>query len=110
MSATPAPSPVKNLTFEIRQSTDETVVTCHGRIITETRDQFRQCVKMLVGSTQRLTLDLGDVSYIDSVGIGSLMELYVSATRAQCKLKFLNVGERVSRVLQVTRVAALFAA
>ncbi len=110
MAATPAPSPVKSLTLEIRQSTDETLVTCHGRIVAETRDKLRESVKVLVASTKRLTLDLADVLYIDSTGIGALMELYVSATRAQCRLKLINVGERVLKVLQLTRVAALFAA
>ncbi len=108
MSASPSPLSVNTLTLEVRPSAEETVVICHGRIVAENRDKFRETAKVLVTSTKRLTVDLGDVPYLDSAGIAALVELYISATGAQCRLKLINVAERPLRVLRLTKVAQIF--
>lgn len=55
-----------------------------------------------------LLLDLGQVRYVDSSGLGDLVEAYTSAKNRGGTLKLLNVGKRVNDLLVITRLLTVF--
>ncbi len=108
MAANPLHVPRQTLELETHQSPEETMVLCHGRIIAETTNKLREEVKVLVPYTKRLVLDLSDVAYMDSAGLGALVGIYISAKRAGCELKLINLSDRVMELLRITKVASVF--
>ncbi len=108
MAANPLLVSRYTLQLEIHPSADESVVKCHGRIIAENVSVFREQVKAILPDTKCLILDLAEVAYMDSDGLGVLVGIYTSAKRGGCELKLVNVGERVMGVLHVTRLDSLF--
>jgi anti-sigma B factor antagonist len=70
---------------------------------------LRQTVRELVGAGQRkILLNLGDVDYIDSSGIGELVGAYTTVRGASGELKLLNLTRRVHDILQITRLFTVF--
>ena len=53
-------------------------------------------------------LDLGDVTYIDSGGLGTLVALYALARKIGGEIRLARVGRRANEVLQIARLATLF--
>ena len=61
-------------------------VKCHGRLIAEVGGNFYTRVRQLMPDHKRIVLDLCDVSYMDSMGLGALVRLVVSAKSNGCSL------------------------
>jgi anti-sigma B factor antagonist len=61
-----------------------------------------------IPSTKRIVLDLADVNYMDSLGLGTLVRLYVSAKSAGCNLELYHIGKRVREMLGVTHLLGVF--
>jgi len=106
MATEPAPS---GLTLEISRSGEIAVVKCSGRLVFGVTDLLYTQVKQLIPGSQRITLDLTDLAWMDSMGIGTVVRLYVSAKSAGCDLKLINLGKRVREVLGVTHLLSVFA-
>jgi len=106
MATEPAPS---GLTLEINRSGEIAVVKCSGRLVFGVTDLLYTQVKQLIPGSQRITLDLTDLAWMDSMGIGTVVRLYVSAKSAGCDLKLINLGKRVREVLGVTHLLSVFA-
>jgi len=107
MAANPAiPAPTLNPTTE--KTAGATVVRCVGRITSSTNPILQQTVRSLIPENSRVVLDLTEVDYVDSSGLGALVSLYVTAKRANCKLDLVNLGERIKDLLRITRLASLF--
>jgi anti-sigma B factor antagonist len=72
-------------------------------------DVFRQTVQRLVdeGKTKVL-LDLSDVPWMNSTGVGIIVSGYTTITNAGGSVKLLNVKERVKSILMVTRLLSVF--
>ena len=82
-----------------------------GRITVETEAQFTAAVWMLLeGGQRRLVLDLVDVPYIDSIGIGAIVQAYTSARRRGGDLKLLHVRHRNRHLLVTTKLLTVFEA
>jgi anti-sigma B factor antagonist len=71
-------------------------------------DELRSQVKALFPATKRIVLDLTDLTRMDSMGLGSIVSLYVSAKAAGCNLKMINFGDRVRQLLIVTNLLDVF--
>ena len=99
----------KLLTFEIERDGDAAIVKCHGRLVAGTSDEFYQEVKQLLPQTKRIVVDLAELTYVDSMGLGALVRLYVSARQAGCELKLLHLGKQVRNVLKMTNLLSVFA-
>jgi anti-sigma B factor antagonist len=93
-----------------RQVGDVTIIDVSGRItIGEGLSALRDEVRNLATSgTRKILLNLADVSYIDSAGIGELVAGYTSVTHAGGTLKLLNLTNRVKDLLRITTVDAIF--
>ena len=67
-------------------------------------------VSPLIPGSKRIVLDLTDLSYMDSMGLGTVVRLYVSAKSAGCDLKLINLGKRIRQLLGVTNLLSVLAA
>lgn len=85
------------------------VVDCEGRIIFgEESADLRDTMKMLIGQSDRIVLNLAGVNYIDSGGLGTLVALYTTAQNAGSAIKLCNLTQRVGDLLQVTKLLTIF--
>jgi len=94
----------------IRQVGDVTVMDANGRItLGEGSSTFRDTIKDLTArGNKKLLLNLGDVSYIDSSGIGEMVSGFTSVTNQGGQLKLLNLNKRVKDLLQITKLYTVF--
>jgi anti-sigma B factor antagonist len=81
-----------------------------GRItLGEGSSVFRETLRELVTKGQKkVLLNLADVSYIDSSGIGELVSGFTSVTNQGGQLKLLNLNKRVQDLLQITKLYTVF--
>ena len=93
-----------------RQVNGVTVVDMSGRItLGEGSVILREAVKDLVAKGQRkILLNLGDVTYIDSSGIGELVSAFTSVRNQGGELKLLNLTKKVHDLLQITKLYTVF--
>ena len=93
-----------------RQVGDVTVVDVAGRItLGEGSSALRDTLRDMVTKNQKkILLNLGDVSYIDSSGIGELVSGFTTVTNSGGQLKLLNLTKRVKDLLQITKLYTVF--
>jgi anti-sigma B factor antagonist len=93
-----------------RQVGDVTVIDVAGRItLGEGSSVLRDAMRDLVGKSQKkILLNLGEVSYIDSSGIGELVSGFTTVTNSGGALKLLNLNKRVKDLLQITKLYTVF--
>ena len=93
-----------------RQVGDVSVVDVAGRItLGEGSSALRETLREMVSKNQKkILLNLGDVSYIDSSGIGELVSGFTTVTNAGGQLKLLNLSKRVKDLLQITKLYTVF--
>jgi len=85
------------------------VVVCSGRIVFgEESSMLRDEVKKDLLENKRIVLNLGDVNYIDSGGLGTLVALHTTALSAGASIKLANLTKRVGDLLQVTKLLTVF--
>ena len=93
-----------------RKVGDVTVIDVSGRItLGEGSSALREAMRDLVGKNQKkILLNLGDVTYIDSSGIGELVSGFTTVTNSGGNLKLLNLNKRVKDLLQITKLYTVF--
>ena len=99
-----------NLKVSTRQVDGVSIVDCSGRItLGEGSIVLRDAVKDLLSKGQRkILLNLGDVNYIDSSGIGELVSAYTTARNQGGELKLLKLTKMVHDLLQITKLYTVF--
>jgi anti-sigma B factor antagonist len=98
-----------SLSFEIERNGDAAVVRCRGRMVAWGTDDFHQAVKSLLPETKMITIDLADLTFVDSMGLGTLVRLYVSARQAGSRLTVEHLGKQVRNVLSITNLLGVLA-
>ncbi len=93
-----------------RESGGVTVVEIEGRIVLgEESNAFREHIKgLLAAGKKKIVLNLANVSYIDSAGLGTLVATFHSARKEGATLKLANLGAKFKEVLQVTKLMTVF--
>jgi anti-sigma B factor antagonist len=93
-----------------RQVNGVTIVDLSGRItLGEGSVVLRDTVRELVGKGQKkILLNLGDVTYIDSSGIGELVSAFTTVRNQGGELKLLNLTKKVHDLLQITKLYTVF--
>lgn len=86
------------------------VVGLHGRIVLgEESEALRGAVKGLVAAgKKKVVLNMTDVTYIDSAGLGILVAAYVSAKTQGASVRLCALGHKFHEVLQLTRLLTIF--
>ena len=97
------------LKLNTRTENGITIIDCNGRIVFgEESALLRDTVKKLIGENSQIILNLADISYIDSGGLGTLVALYTTAQNAGGGVKLANLTQRVDDLLQVTKLLTVF--
>jgi anti-sigma B factor antagonist len=86
------------------------VIDVAGRItLGEGSSALRETLRDMVAKNQtKILLNLADVTYIDSSGIGELVSGYTTVTNTGGALKLLNLNKRVKDLLQITKLYTVF--
>ncbi len=87
---------------------DATVVKCSGQLTAGITGVLHKEVKRLIPASSRIVLDLTDLTRMDSMGLGTIVSLYVSARTSGCKLELIHLSQRVRELFRITKVASLF--
>ena len=107
MAANPVPLNPQ-MAIRIEKKADQTVVHLSGRITSTTSGDLQNTIRSLIPETSRIVLDMAEVDYIDSSGIGALVSVYLSASRAQCTLELANPQPRIRDLFEVSKLTAVF--
>lgn len=85
------------------------VVDCSGRIVFgEESATLRDTIKKVLTQSPRVVLNLAEVSYVDSGGLGTLVSLYTTARNAGGAMKLARLTQRVGDLLQLTKLVSIF--
>ena len=85
------------------------VVDCSGRLVFgEESASLRDTVKKVVVQNPNVVLNMQEVSYIDSGGLGTLVSLFTTARTAGGAVKLARLSQRISDLLQVTKLLTVF--
>ncbi len=85
------------------------VIGCSGRIVFgDEASLLRETVKQAIPGNQKIVLNLAEVNYIDSGGLGTLVALHTTAHNAGSTIKLANLTKRVGDLLQVTKLLTVF--
>ena len=96
--------------IEIRKHDDVVVVDLQGKLTAGLGDQIlHDTIDELLGENWRkILLNLSEITFIDSAGIGELVSGLKTAHHVGAQLKILNTNERVNSTLFITRLLPLF--
>jgi anti-anti-sigma factor len=106
MSATPGP--ISELNLETTKNPEETIVRYSGKITSATSGVLQTTVRGLFPETKCVVLDLTNVSYMDSSGLGAIVGLFFSAKRQNSRLKLINLNQRLQELFRLTKMASVF--
>ena len=85
------------------------VLELTDRLTVETEADLKDAVRRQLDAGRRhLVLDLASVPYVDSCGLGTMVQSYVSARRAGGSVRLLNVTPRVRHLLTIARLLTVF--
>ncbi|MCH6267452.1 anti-sigma factor antagonist [Neobacillus citreus] len=92
-----------NLTIDKQQNENEVVVKASGEIDAFTAPKLREELAALVdGKNKVITIDLKDVSYLDSTGLGVFVGLFKQLKNNGGELRLIEMSERLKRLFQIT--------
>ena len=107
MSAGPADAPAPDapvLVLETSMDADGATVRCTGKLTAGYTSLLRDEVKRLIPLTKKIVLDLTDLTLMDSLGLGTIVGLYVSAKSSGSRLVLINLSQRVGDLFRITNV------
>ena len=98
------------LTIASREVDGVTVLDLSGRItLGEGSVQLRDAIRGLISKGQKsILLNLADVNYIDSSGLGELVSAFTTAKNQQAEVKLLKLTKKVHDLLQLTKLYTVF--
>ena len=98
------------LRITTRQTDDVTILDLSGRIVLgEESNTLRETLKGLANRNEKkVLLNLADVSYVDSSGLGTLASGYLALANQQGRLKLLNVTKKIRELMEFTKLLTVF--
>jgi anti-sigma B factor antagonist len=97
------------LTVEVERCAGNVyVLRCHGRLVAGLTGVLHSAVAPLIPQTRRIVLDLSDLKHTDSMGLGELVRLYVSAKSAGCSLELMHLSKQIQHLLGLTNMLSVF--
>jgi anti-sigma B factor antagonist len=99
-----------SLKVNIRETPEAAILDVSGRVtlgegLADLRDSIREA---LAGDQKNILMNLGEVSYIDSSGLGQLIGSYATITSRGGQMKLLNLQKRVNDLMQITKLLTIF--
>jgi anti-sigma B factor antagonist len=97
------------LSLDTREVGRVTIVRCNGRIVAGAESEsLRAHVDWLLRDRRSIVLHMGEVGFIDSSGLGTMVRSLTSIRRVHGDLKLCNVTEQVRKVLEMSRLTQVF--
>jgi anti-sigma B factor antagonist len=97
------------LALQVVSQESVAVMRCRGRLVYgQESDEFVRTLRQLLDTTQRIVLQLADVTQIDSGGVGALGGAFVTAHRREAEIKLAALSPRVAEVLRITALDRMF--
>jgi anti-anti-sigma factor len=94
--------------LETDRTNDCLTVSCQGKLTFEHAPQLRNKIRTLIPDEKHIILDLKEVPFMDSSGLGVLATLYVSARTRNCKIELANANPALRSLLGMTNLLSLF--
>jgi len=96
--------------IEVRTIGDAKILDCSGKItLGEGTMSIRNTVRdLLQGGSKKIVLNLADINYIDSSGIGELVSTYTTVVNNGGRLKLLNLEKKIQQLLAITKLLTVF--
>jgi anti-sigma B factor antagonist len=93
-----------------RQVKDVTILDLHGKILIGEGDEaLRSAVARLVqGSKKKILLNLAEVPYVDSAGLGEIVRCYTTVRTGGGQLKLVNLTKKIQDLLAITKLLTVF--
>jgi anti-sigma B factor antagonist len=101
---------MSQLSIKDREEGDVTILDLSGKItIGEGSVQLREAVRRLLDDgKKKILLNLGEVAYVDSSGIGELVSSYTTTNNNGGHLKLLNLTKKIQDLLMITKLLTVF--
>ena len=97
------------LSLDTRKVGRVTIVRCNGRIVAGSESEsLRAHVAWLLRDRRAIVLHLGEVGFIDSSGLGTMVRTLTSTRQAHGELKLCNVPEHIRKVLELSHLTKVF--
>jgi anti-anti-sigma factor len=96
------------LKLETEKKDSETTVRATGRVTLETAATLETTLRDLIAEGKRIVLDLTNVDYVDSAGLGALISVYMHARRTKCDLQIANPKQRIRDLFNRSGLASVF--
>lgn len=97
------------LRISTRQIESVIIVDCYGHLVFgDETTLLREQVKGLLSANQHIVLNLRDLTFMDSGGMGTLIELFTSAQRAGGRLKLASLSKHIRDALTITKLILVF--
>ena len=104
----PTTAAQKLLTLDVEHKGTVHLVHCHGRLVVGVCNVLYDQVRELIPGSTRIVLDLTDLAFVDSMGLGTLVRLYVSARSAGSCIELINLGKQIRELLGITNLISVF--
>jgi anti-anti-sigma factor len=95
-------------TIDIRSEEGTVTVKCKGRLVFGQTEVLKEGVKDLLAKSNRVVIDLGEVDFMDSTGLGTVLGIYLSAKTSRCQLQVVNLAPRVRQLFGMANILSLF--
>jgi len=102
--------PADRLKLNSYVAEDALVMECGGRLTLENAARLKTEVKAMIPSHKRIILDLGELIFMDSSGLGTIVGLYVSARNSGCRLELCNMSKPIRELLGMSQLLSVFEA
>ena len=98
------------MTIDTRSVDGVTILDLHGKVtIGEGSREIRNTIReLLENGNKAILLNLGDVSYVDSAGIGELVSSYTTVTNQGGQFKLLHLTTKIRELLAITKLLTVF--
>ena len=98
------------MTIDTRSVNGVTILDVHGKVtIGEGSREVREKIRELLDNGNKdILMNLGDVSYVDSAGIGELVSSYTTVTNQGGQFKLLNLTKKIRELLAITKLLTVF--
>ena len=105
------------LKLDLEEGPEETIVHCRGKITAESAEAFENEIRGRVipesrgkgiAVTSRIILDLSNVTYVDSPGLGAILGVWTAGQRRGCDVEIVNLSPRVERLVSLTKLDQVF--
>src|ERR1700736_1476636 len=104
------------LKLQLEEKPSETIIHCKGKITAENLEVFQREIRDLMPESRdpiaaiayRIVLDLSNVTYVDSSGLGALLGVWTAARDKGWDLELANLNPRVEKLVEITKLDTVF--